>query len=77
MKLYLINTARPMNNTPTLMQSEEHNAPWNAETKEVTVSVTISKTLEIDKDTNLASLEEEITENLEIDDWDIDDFEIV
>lgn len=66
-----------MNNTPTLMQSEEHNAPWNAETKEVTISVTISKTLEIDKDTNLDSLEKEITENLEIDDWNIDDFEIV
>lgn len=66
-----------MDNTPTLMQSEEHNAPWNAETKEITVSVTISKTLDIDKDTNLDSLEKEITENLEIDDWNIDDFEIV
>ena len=77
MKLYLISTARPMDNTPTLMQSEEHNAPWNAKTKEVTISVTISKTLDIDKDTNLDSLEKEITENLEIDDWDIDDFEII
>lgn len=57
-----------MDNTPTLMQSEEHNAPWNAETKEITISVTISKTLDIDKDTNLDSLEKEITENLEIDD---------
>lgn len=66
-----------MDNTPTLMQSEEHNAPWNAETKEITISVTISKTLDIDKDTNLDSLEKEITENLEIDDWNIDDFEIV
>lgn len=66
-----------MDNTPTLMQSEEHSAPWNAETKEVTVSVTISKTLEIDKDTNLDSLEKEITKNLEIDDWDVDDFEII
>lgn len=66
-----------MDNTPTLMQSEEHSAPWNAETKEVTISVTISKTLKIDKDTNLDSLEKEITENLEIDDWDIDDFEII
>lgn len=66
-----------MDNTPTLMQSEEHSAPWNAETKEVTISVTISKTLEIDKDTNLDSLEKEITENLEIDDWDVDDFEII
>lgn len=66
-----------MDNTPTLMQSEEHNAPWNAETKEITISVTISKTLDIDKDTNLDSLEKEITENLEIDDWGIDDFEII
>lgn len=66
-----------MDNTPTLMQSEEHSAPWNAETKEVTVSVTISQTLEIDKDTNLDSLEKEITENLEIDDWDVDDFEVI
>lgn len=66
-----------MDNTPTLMQSEEHSAPWNAETKEVTISVTISKTLEIDKDTNLDSLEKEITENLKIDDWDVDDFEII
>lgn len=66
-----------MDNTPTLMQSEEHSAPWNAETKEVTVSVTISKTFEIDKDTNFDSLEEEITENLELDDWDIDDFEVI
>ncbi len=66
-----------MDNTPTLMQSEEYNAPWNAKTKEVTISVTISKTLEIDKDTNLDSLEKEITENLEIDDWDVDDFEII
>lgn len=66
-----------MDNTPTLMQSEEYNAPWNAETKEVTVSVTISKTLEVDKDTNLDLLEKEITEDLEMDDWDIDDFEII
>lgn len=66
-----------MDNTPTLTQSEEHDAPWNVETKEVTVSVTISKTFEIDKDTNLDSLEEEITENLKLDDWDIDDFEVI
>lgn len=66
-----------MDNIPTLMQSEEHSAPWNAETKEVTVSVTISKTLEIDKDTNLDSLEKEITEDLELNDWDIDDFEVI
>lgn len=66
-----------MDNTPTLMQSEEHSAPWNAETKEVTVSVTISKTFEVDKDTNFDSLEEEITENLKLDDWDIDDFEVI
>ena len=66
-----------MNNTPTLMQSEEHDAPWNAETKEVTVSVTISKTFEVDKDTNFDSLEVEITENLKLDDWDIDDFEVI
>lgn len=77
MKLYLIIIARPMDNTPTLMQSEEHNAPWNAETKEVTVSVTISQTFKVDKDTNLDSLEKEITENLELDDWDIDDFEVI
>ena len=46
-----------MDNTPTLMQSEEHSAPWNAETKEVTISVTISQTLEVDKDTDLDLLE--------------------
>ena len=76
-KLYLIIIARPMNNTPTLMQSEEHSAPWNAETKEVTVSVTISQTFEVDKDTDLDLLEKEITEDLELNDWDIDDFEVI
>lgn len=42
-----------MNNTPTLMQSEERIAPWNAKENmpkkvEVTVSITLSKTVEVE-----------------------------
>lgn len=44
-----------MENTPTLMQSERMNAPWNDEGNkpldvEVTVSLTISKTLKVPVD---------------------------
>lgn len=77
MKLYLIIIARPMDNTPTLMQSEEHSAPWNAETKEVTVSVTISQTFEVDKDVDSDFIEHNITTDLERYGWDIDDFEVI
>ena len=66
-----------MDNTPTLMQSEEHSAPWNAETKEVTVSVTISQTLEVDKDIDSDFIEHAFTFDLERQGWDIDDFEVI
>lgn len=32
-------------NTPTLMQSEEKEAPWNQEEKEITVEATVSITM--------------------------------
>lgn len=66
-----------MDNTPTLMQSEEHSVPWNAETKEVTVSVTISQTFEVDKDVDSDFIEHAFTIDLERQGWDIDDFEVV
>ena len=39
-----------MNNTPTLMQSEEERAPWNKRTKiiEVTISQCLSSTQQIE-----------------------------
>lgn len=75
-------------NTPTLMQSEELNAPWNEEPPrevEAVVSITLSKPV-----TLLMSNKEEYTQQELIDaaktqipldpafrHWDIDDFAVV
>lgn len=60
-----------MNNIPTLMQSEEKEAPWNQETKliEVTVSQMLSSlvTIEVPKNfdiTNEESLKEIVREQI-------------
>lgn len=60
-----------MNNTPTLMQTEEENAPWNEQPKtkvEVTISQTLSSTQEIEVPTkildNLSLLNEAVTEQI-------------
>ena len=39
-----------MNNTPTLMQSEEERAPWNQKTKTITVNISqcLSTTVDIE-----------------------------
>jgi hypothetical protein len=39
-----------MNNTPTLMQSEEERAPWNKKTKTITVNISqcLSTTVDIE-----------------------------
>jgi len=77
-----------LQNTPTLMQSEEANAPWNEEPPreiEATVSITLSKPV-----TLIMPNKEEYTQQELIDAaqmqiplspafhcWDIDDFAVV
>lgn len=60
-----------MSNTPTLMQTEEENAPWNEQSKtkvEVTISQTLSSTQEIEVPTefldNLELLNDAVTEQI-------------
>ena len=60
-----------MNNTPTLMQSEEQRAPWNDQYKtiEVTISQTLSSTQQITvpidfDETDNAALESAVIEQI-------------
>lgn len=45
-----VKTIKTMNNTPTLMQSEEERAPWNKKTKTITVNISqcLSTTVDIE-----------------------------
>lgn len=79
-------------NTPTLMDSEERNAPWNQpepQELEVTVSITLSKTVKIKVDMEFTDtdfdLESEVREQVilpnskgeNFTDWNEDDFNVI
>ena len=55
-----------MNNTPTLMQSEEDRAPWNQKTKliEVTVSQMLSSLVTIEVPMDFDIYDKEALENI-------------
>lgn len=85
-------------NTPTLTTSEEHRAPWNDKENppikmDVTVSVTLSKTVQIETDqygirtdgsiyTNEEDLKKEVSMQIDLpqdkfSNWCVDDFAVV